>query len=205
MEPSQILVRNMEMSLNAKTNIRKQMKMLLKTMDAEEKCAMDRMVCEHLFTIPEISKAEFIYGYMNLSWETGTEEILKRLWNLGVQVALPKVMGDTMEFFHVRSRDDLEEGAFHILEPKSSCEPVFWSHAPMLVPGLAFSKTGKRLGKGGGFYDKFLAKEPEHRTIALAYEFQLCEDIPAEEHDRPVEWIVTETGIYAHDGSAGER
>lgn len=62
----------------------------------------------------------------------------------------------------------------------------------MLVPGLAFSMDGKRLGKGGGYYDKFLDREPNHLKIALAYDFQLLERIPAEEHDQTVNYIVTE-------------
>lgn len=192
----QTLARNMAMSVERKINIRKQMRTQLKAMDVEDKRALDHQVLEQLFSHPELLNADFVYGYMNLFWETGTEEILDRLWNAGVKVALPKVLGDTMEFFHVRSREDLAVGFFKILEPKESCEQVFWPKAPVLVPGLAFSKDGKRLGKGGGYYDKFLSKEPEHRTIALAYEFQLTDEIPAEEHDRPVDVIVTEKTVY---------
>lgn len=184
------------MSAERKTNLRKQMRVQLKAMDAEEKRVLDHMVCEQLFSVSEIADADRIYGYMNLSWETGTEEILECLWKAGIQVALPKVLGETMEFFHVRSKGDLEEGSFHILEPKDSCEIVSWPNAPVLVPGLAFSKDGKRLGKGGGYYDKFLSKEPGHQTIALAYEFQIVNEIHTEEHDRPVDMIVTENRIY---------
>lgn len=173
--------------------------MQLKTMDAMEMRAMDHKVCERLFSIPEVLKAHCVYGYMNLSWETGTKEILERLWNAGIWVALPKVAGDCMEFFRVRSMKDLEEGTFHILEPKDSCEAVSWPDAIVLVPGLAFSRNGNRLGKGGGFYDRFLASEPGHRTAALAYEFQLCDDLPVGEHDRPVDLIVTEAAVYMRD------
>lgn len=193
---SQILARSTAMSVERKINLRKQMRTQLKAMDAEEKRALDHQVSEQLFSLAEIANADFVYGYMNLFWETGTEEILDRLWDAGVQIALPKVLGATMEFFHVRSREDLAIGSFRLLEPKESCEQVFWPKALVLVPGLAFSKDGRRLGKGGGYYDKFLLKEPEHRTIALAYEFQLTDEIPAEEHDRPVDMIVTESCIY---------
>lgn len=170
--------------------------MQLKAMHMEEKQKLDHRICEHLFRLPEIVSADHIYGYMNLSWETGTEEILDRLWKSGVEIALPKVLGDTMEFFRVRSKEDLAIGSFRILEPKESCEQVFWPEAPILVPGLAFSKDGKRLGKGGGYYDKFLSKELDHKTIALAYAFQITDDIPAEKHDRPVDMLVMEDGIY---------
>ena len=184
------------MSEKRKINLRKQMKVQLKAMDVKEKKALDLKICDRVLSVPEIADAKFVYGYRNLSWETGTEELLERLWSSGIQVALPKVLGDTMEFFHVRSTNDLSEGAFHILEPKDTCEQIRWPGAPILVPGLAFSRQGNRLGKGGGYYDKFLAKEPDHPTIALAYEFQMTDEVPCEEHDRPVSMIVTESGIY---------
>ena len=190
------------MSAERKINLRKQMKVQLKAMDAEQKAALDRKICEQVLSVPEIAGAAFVYGYRNLSWETGTEELLDELWAKGIQVALPKVLGDTMEFFHVRSKEDLKEGSFHILEPDDSCEQVCWPKAPVLVPGLAFSKTGNRLGKGGGYYDKFLSKEPDHMTVALAYEYQLTDEIPVADHDRPVDMIVTEKEIYRVHSSA---
>lgn len=195
MVPSQIWARNMEI-LKIKTDLRKQMKLRLKAMTREEKQALDEKICERVLGIPEIAEAKKIYGYMSLSWETGTEELLKKFWDRGVLVALPKVLGSKMKFFEVKSLDDLEEGAFHILEPGASCKQVLWPDAVMLVPGLAFSKDGRRLGKGGGYYDKFLMKEPEHKTIALAYEFQITDEIPVQEHDRLVDMVLTESGMY---------
>ena len=170
--------------------------MQLKAMTPEEKQKMDHAIYRNVFECSDLANAEFLYGYMDLSWEAGTKEILERLWSTGVQVALPKVLGDTMEFFHVRSKDDLQEGTFHILEPKEHCQQICWPNAPVLVPGLAFSKDGKRLGKGGGYYDKLLSNEPDHRTIALCYEFQMTDEIPSEAHDQMVEIIVTEKDIY---------
>ena len=82
------------------------------------------------------------------------------------------------------------------MEPKASCEQICWPDAPILIPGLSFSRNGNRLGKGGGYYDKFLSKEPNHPTVALAYEFQIMDEIPAEEYDQSVDAIVTESGIY---------
>ncbi len=186
----------METLVQKKIKIRKQMKFLLKALEPEEKRRMDEKVCEQFLAMPEIQNVEAVYGYMALSWETGTEEILKSLWERGVRVALPKVMGEEMDFFEVHSLDDLAEGAFHILEPKETCGKVDWPEAVLLVPGLAFSRNGKRLGKGGGFYDKYLEQHPKHKTIALAYGFQIVEDIPCDVHDRYVEWIVTEHGSF---------
>ncbi len=183
----------METLEKRKTNLRKQMKVLLKEMNKDEKANLDHMVCERVLELPEISEAGYIYAYMALSWETGTMEILKQLWERGIKVALPKVLGSEMEFFEVRSAEDLEEGSFHILEPRESCPMIIWPEAVIMVPGLAFSKEGKRLGKGGGYYDKYLSKYPGHQTVALAYEFQVLPELPAEEHDQPVDYLITDS------------
>ena len=62
--------------------------------------------------------------------------------------------------------------------------------ALVLMPGMAFTKDGKRMGYGGGFYDKFLAAEPDHPTVALCYDFQMVEDLPNEDYDIPVDCVL---------------
>ena len=175
-----------------KTNLRKEIKSLLKNMTQDQKVQYDHRVFEGLMSLEEFIQAKQVYGYMALSWETSTMEILEYLFRNEIPVALPKVLGDDMDYFRVCSVEDLQEGSFHILEPSDACGKVCWPEACMLVPGLAFSMDGKRLGKGGGYYDKFLDREPNHLKIALAYDFQLLERIPAEEHDQTVNYIVTE-------------
>lgn len=191
----QILVKSMETLAKQKADRRKQMKLLLKAMDRDEKKILDHAVCENLFGLSEVLNAKQVYGYMALSWETGTIEVLERLWERGTKVALPRVFGSEMDFFEVSSLSDLSEGTFHILEPGEHCEKVEWADALMLVPGLAFSRDGRRLGKGGGYYDKYLEKYPSLKTVALAYDFQIAEEIPVAEHDKRVDVVVTESGI----------
>ncbi len=142
---------------------------------------------------------------MALSWETGTRKLLEILLREGKRVALPRVVmdgknsqekGPWMDFFEIRSMDDLEEGAFHILEPGGHCPKADWRTAPVLVPGMAFTPDGRRLGKGGGYYDCFLEREPDHETLALAYGFQVVETLPDEKHDRPVDMVITPEQIF---------
>jgi len=165
-------------------------------MDQAEKEAMDHAVCEAVMALPEIREAEWVYGYMSLSWETGTRELLWRLLEAKKRVALPRVSGRDMAFYEIRGMEDLAEGAYHILEPSEDCPLASCEDAVLLVPGMAFTKDGNRLGKGGGYYDKFLDREPAHRTAALAYEFQMVERIPTEEHDKTVDKVVTEQCVY---------
>ena len=192
----QILVKSMETLEKRKIDLRKQMKILLKGMEQEEKQRLDHEVFIQALKNPEIMQAKSVYAYMALSWETGTEELLNYFWKQGVQVAFPKVLGDEMEFFEVNSMDDLETGTFRIMEPKAQCRQVDWPEAVIMVPGIAFTRDGKRLGKGGGYYDKYLDRYPGHKTVAFAYEFQIVSELPAELHDQPVDHLITETGSF---------
>lgn len=184
------------MSDTRKADLRNEMKCLLKAAGKEEKESWDRCICERVMALPAVMEAEWIYSYMSLPWEAGTKGLIESLLKAGKRVALPKVAGQDMDFFEIRSVLDLEEGAYHIPEPSKACPKAFCEDAFMLVPGMAFTKDGKRLGKGGGYYDKFLKREPEHETAALAYEFQMVDVIPTEEHDKAVGMVVTERCVY---------
>ncbi|MBE5971913.1 MAG: 5-formyltetrahydrofolate cyclo-ligase [Lachnoclostridium sp.] len=186
----------METLEKRKIDLRKQMKVLLKGMEPEEKARLDHEVYVQALNNPLLANAEKIYAYMALSWETGTSELLEYFWNRGVKVAFPKVLGSEMEFFEVSSLNDLECGTFRIMEPKEHCQMVDWPEAVIMVPGIAFTRDGKRLGKGGGYYDKYLDRYPGHRTAAFAYEFQMVLELPAELHDQPVDVVITEKGSF---------
>ena len=192
----QILVKSMETLEKRKIDLRKQMKVRLKGMEQEEKQRLDHEVFIHALKNPEIMHAKSVYAYMALSWETGTKELLDYFWKQGVQVAFPKVLGDEMEFFKVNSLEDLEPGAFRIMEPKAHCEQVDWPEAVIMVPGIAFTRDGKRLGKGGGYYDKYLDRYPGHKTVAFAYGFQMVSELPSELHDQSVDYVITEYGSF---------
>lgn len=183
-----------------KADLRNRMKRQLKAMDSEERRLWDQAVCRRLLELPELRSVKKIYGYMSLSWETGTDGILDAFWKSGVHTALPRVKGERMDFFEVFSPEDLTEGAYHIREPKEGQNKVSWPEAVILVPGLAFSSDGRRLGKGGGYYDRFLAKERGHKTVALSYGFQITDEIPSGMYDVPVDMIVTPERIIRRQG-----
>ena len=93
-------------------------------------------------------------------------------------------------FIYMEDLEKTATGYAGIPEPIAD-EPV--AHDPtalVLMPGLAFDRTGNRMGYGGGFYDKFLADEPDHPTVALCYEFQLLPSVPREEYDVPVDVVL---------------
>lgn len=112
---------------------------------------------------------------------------------------LPGVSGDDLRWYSTKSLDDLRPGAFGILEPDASSQeevPV-GSIDLFLVPGMAFdSGTGVRLGRGKGFYDRALEKAaPTATIIGVGFDWQIRQGIPAETHDKPMNAILTETGL----------
>ncbi len=108
----------------------------------------------------------------------------------GKRVAVPKVYGDDMKFIYMTDLTQVSKGYAGIPEPVAD-EPVADDpHALVLMPGMAFTKDGCRMGYGGGFYDKFLAREPQHPTLALCYDFQIVDTIPTEDYDIPVDCVL---------------
>ena len=103
-----------------------------------------------------------------------------------------------MEFYPVSSMNSLSEGAFGILEPSAkdvSASENAAGKSLMLLPGVAFDKAGNRIGYGRGYYDRYLAGCPGISKIALAFEFQITDRIPAEHTDIKADLIITEKGV----------
>ena len=134
--------------------------------------------------------AKTIYGFLPYNQEVRTVPMLEQAIRDGKRVAVPKCYGDEMKFIYMDDLSKVEKGYANIPEPIAD-EPVADDPtALVLLPGLAFTTDGKRMGYGGGFYDKFLAAEPGHPTVALCYAFQMVEDLPTEEYDIPVDCVL---------------
>ena len=139
---------------------------------------------------PLYQNAKTIYGYLPYNQEVRTIPLLEQALKDGKQVAVPKVYGDEMRFVMLTDLSRVAPGYASIPEPIDDEPVVSDPTALVLMPGLAFDREGHRMGYGGGFYDRFLAEEPTHPTIALCYEFQLLEHIPTEEFDIPVDCVL---------------
>ncbi len=100
-----------------------------------------------------------------------------------------------MEFYRVRQPTlELHLGSYNIREPHQSCPLLDASQLDMIIiPGVAFSPCGARLGYGGGYYDRYLMRAPQAARVALAYRDQLCEHLPTEDHDLHVEHLICES------------
>lgn len=162
-------------------------KRAMTTQEIEEKSAK----LGELFAASELYKnAKTIYGYMPYNQEVRTVPMLERALRDGKRVAVPKCYGDEMRFIYMDDLSKVEKGYANIPEPIAD-EPVADDEtALVLMPGLAFDPEGHRIGYGGGFYDKFLAQEPKHPTLALCYDFQMLEKLETEEFDIPVDTVL---------------
>ena len=135
-------------------------------------------------------QARTIYGYLPYNQEVRTTAMLQKALDDGNRVAVPKCYGDEMRFIYLDDLSKVEKGYCNIPEPIEDGPVADDPTALVLMPGLAFDPQGHRMGYGGGFYDKFLAAEPGHPTLALCYDFQMLPHLETEDHDIPVDTVL---------------
>lgn len=136
--------------------------------------------------------AKTVLAYAALPDEVDTTTLLDQLLADGKTILLPKVIDhEKMEVRLYTGRNDLQEGAFHILEPIGLPFRNLSAIDVAIIPGMAFTRDGKRLGRGKGFYDRFLAQLPSSTVrIGICFPFQLIENIPTESHDLSMDKVI---------------
>lgn len=137
-----------------------------------------------------------IFLYFPLSSEPQIRPLIEKALTECKTVALPRIEGEGEEsrivFRIVKNLDeDLEIGPYNILQPKMSCETFLEEPDLVLVPGLAFTIDGKRLGRGKRYYDRFLKTVPRAFKVSVAFTEQIVEDLPMTEDDQPVDLVIT--------------
>lgn len=152
-------------------------------------------IAEHVRAMEEFQKAARVYAYVDYNKEVFTRPLIEAAWEAGKKVAVPKVHGKDLVFYEFTDYDQLEPGYFQIPEPAYGAA-VNWEEALMLMPGVAFDGKRRRVGYGGGFYDRYLEAHPGHFTVALAFEFQMLEEAPYEDTDIRPDRVVTQAKIY---------
>jgi 5-formyltetrahydrofolate cyclo-ligase len=163
----------------------------------------NRRICEKLISLPEFISAQTVMFYLGTPNEVGTMLCLEQAMKDGKKCVVPYCNDDALDLFVLHDFADLAPGTFGILEPKvelrlernRQCSPD--SLDLIIVPGVAFDRKGQRLGRGKGFYDRFLGKvRPQTHLVALAFECQLVAAVPCVPSDVPVDKIITEAGVY---------
>lgn len=172
-----------------KQTLRKMIREQKKALTEEQIETASRKLAEQLFSHPAYRTAKSVYAYLAYNQEVRTADIIERALAEGKRVAVPKVMGNEMEFIWINSQSQISAGYRNIPEPDSGSAADDES-ALVITPGIAFDKKGNRYGYGGGFYDRYLKDHPYHTTLALCYEFQLFEYLDADAHDIPVNYVL---------------
>lgn len=152
--------------------------------------------CHRVFELPEFQRAEAVMVFLSMPGEVDTTPLVLRCWQDGKTVLAPKVSWNQRRMLPVEIRslaDDLALSSMGIREPVSGVPFPIDLINFVIVPGLGFDEFGNRLGRGRGFYDRFLA-HPEFKGVAcaLAFEDQITTSVPVGPLDRRVDMIVTE-------------
>ncbi len=145
--------------------------------------------------------------YVDVRDEVRTRQALPDALKSGKRIVVPYCLDGELELFWLESMDELELGMYRILEPKNELRTVAAKHLQpedldlVMVPGVAFDRNGGRTGHGKGYYDKLLQHaRKDAPLVALSFECQLFEQIPAEEHDIYMDKVVTEKEVYVGRG-----
>ena len=181
--------------METKRDIRKRVLSYRDSLDKKEWEENSRKIQDCVVTHPFFLESNTIYCYIDYRNEVGTESIMKKAWQLGKRVAVPKVEGEEMNFYYISDLSDLNEGYRGIPEPDVKF-PANDVHALVIMPGVAFDRNRNRIGYGKGFYDKFMDKHPSFHSIALAFECQILDTIDAEMFDYRPEVLITEENVY---------
>ena len=173
-----------------KQELRRTIRERKRAMTEEEIVERSNALAEKFYNTPAYQAASTIYGYLPYNQEVRTVPMLQQALDEGKRVAVPKVYGEEMRFIYLEDLTQVSKGYAGIPEPIADAPVAEDKQALVLMPGLAFDPQGHRIGYGGGFYDKFLAKEPHHPTLALCYEFQMQAHLDTEEFDIPVDTVL---------------
>ncbi len=162
----------------------------------EQRAAASHAVTEALLALPELAAATAVLVYGSMPEEIDTADLIERLWQRGTRVALPRVRGrrDLQLHWHERDRD-LCTGAYGLKEPCPQAPEALPPQIDVVVvPGVAYDLSCRRLGLGAGYYDALLAGMSA-TTVGVAFDEQVAREVPCGEHDVPVDILVTPTRV----------
>ncbi len=165
-----------------------------RNLSLREMAEMSALITQKLIQLPAYREADTVFAYMSLPGEVQMSAFLDRCRADGKNTALPVIMEDGIHFFRVEAGDILKEGSMHIMEPDPEKAEGMddRTDALIIVPGVAFDRSGGRLGYGKGYYDQYLTKYKNHPTVACAYHFQIFDRLPVEKGDVPVDLLITD-------------
>ncbi len=188
------------MDMNSKPAIRRLLRDRLAAVTPGDRHSRSALACSWVSAMPEFDQAQVVMLYLNTAEEAETAPLALRCWRAGKTVVVPKVSWDQRRMLPIEITS-LTSGLVRTAGT-GIAEPVGGKPVPVdmidlvIVPGLGFSTGGSRIGRGMGFYDRFLG-QPDFigRSCGLGFEEQVLDDLPTLDHDVPLSMLVTERGV----------
>jgi len=179
------------MEFGTKKELRKFIREQKKRHSAEQLKAMSQEIDARLHSYEKCLKASTILIFCALPDEPETLPVIEQLFSQGKRLLLPEVIDDERMRLRIYSgRESLHEGAFGILEPTGEIFTDYSEIELAVIPGMAFDAKGNRLGRGKGYYDRFLPLIPQAYKLGICFPFQKLESIPTDENDIPVDEVL---------------
>lgn len=178
-----------------KRRLRRRIRELEEGLTQDQRIHSDACLQKRFLELDAVARTETLLLYDSMGTEVDTHFLMYTLWNQGKRVVLPCCLPDHQMVGRVYAPDCLRQHPYGMWEPAKECEAVAPEDIDLvLVPAVCYDRSGMRLGRGGGYYDRYLA-EYRGMTVGLCREWLLQETIPAEEWDRPVGMVLTEQRV----------
>ena len=187
------------MILSDKRTVRRAVRAEIAKLSAEERSALSSQIFSKIASLEQIKQASVVALFVALPDEPQTADFIEQLLLQNKRVVTPRIEGEVMNFYDIS--EGIEVGAFGIMEPLATTPIDPAEIDVMVVPGVAFTRHGARLGRGKGFYDKFLSQLSEYKNsinlkvCGVSYSVQITKDFPVEETDYKMEYLLCEYGI----------
>ena len=174
--------------LQTKPGLRSYIRLMKKRHTPEQLDEESVQIMEKLERTPQFQKAQTVMLYSSLPDEVRTTAFIEK-WRNRKRVILPTVVGDDIVPVELMPDTPFAVGDFNILEPQN--RPYTGGYDLIVVPGMAFDSAGNRLGRGKGYYDRFLSQHPAVPKIGICFDFQLVDAVPTEANDIRMDEVLT--------------
>ncbi len=166
-------------------------------MSASERNRATARIVDHVLSLPEVERASTVMAFWSFGSEPDTAPLMVALDSRGVRVALPRIVGEAIEACAYAPGDAVSETSFGASEPATgeSLDPT--AIDVVVTPAVAFDRSGRRVGYGGGFYDRFFPRtRPDTSRVGIGFDLQLVDqELPSGHFDLGLDAIVTESGV----------
>ena len=189
-----IIMKMAEKIPDLKKGLRKNCRGVRASLDEKKRDEASRLICKFIERWSVFNRSNIILAYLPMRAEVDLSVLLadhqEKTW------LVPRILEDGEMFFHLYDPDRLIRHPFGMLEPDATLPSIPADRVELaLIPGLAYDLRGWRLGYGGGFYDRFLSKQPKCIRLGVTFQALVLPDVPHQENDVAMQYLVTEDGL----------